>query len=408
MHKGTWNGPRLLDGKEVSRITPYLDDSEMLSNPFRLKENASKSFQGSIVLGMGFVLEPDEAQVLISKDRKNNGVLFPYLSGEDLNSRPNQSPSRWVINFFDWPEEKAREYKDCFSIVEEKVKPERTRRDELGKFELRKPLPEKWWIYADKRPALYRAIASLEKVMVISRVSKHAVVALSDAKPVFSDSTVVITLADNEMFALMQSTPHAEWAWKYCSTMEGRLRYTPSDIFETFPFPACLRDGSTFDTSALQSIGREYYEHRQALMLDMQLGLTKTYNLFHDLGIAPGATNLSTLESQLKKFGAKIGAEEAVTRIQTLRDLQVKMDTTVLAAYGWTDIILGHGSHAVDFLPENDRVRFTISPQARREVLKRLLELNHRYHAEEEAEEDVKLKKTAKRTKVGHSPELGL
>ena len=29
--------------------------------------------------------------------------LFPYLNGEDLNSRPDQSPSRWVINFFDWP-----------------------------------------------------------------------------------------------------------------------------------------------------------------------------------------------------------------------------------------------------------------------------------------------------------------
>ena len=166
--------------------------------------------------------------------------------------------------------------------------------------------------------------------------------------------------------------------------MKGDLRYAPSDCFETFPFPACLRERATADISALESIGREYYEHRQALMLDMQLGLTKTYNLFHDPGIVPGATDLSALELQLKKSGARIGAAETAARIQTLRDLHMKMDVAVLAAYGWTDIALGHGFHAVDFLPENDRVRFTISPQARREVLKRLLELNHRYHAEEE------------------------
>jgi len=34
----------------------------------------------------------------------------------------------------------------------------------------------------------------------------------------------------------------------------------------------------------------------------------------------------------------------------------------------------------VDYLPENDRVRFTIHPEARKEVLKRLLELNHAMH----------------------------
>jgi hypothetical protein len=49
-----------------------------------------------------------------------------------------------------------------------------------------------------------------------------------------------------------------------------------------------------------------------------------------------------------------------------------------------TTLTLGHGFHEVDFLPENDRVRFTISPAARREVLKRLLKLNHKYHAEED------------------------
>ena len=70
-----------------------------VGKPYRLKANEGKSFHGSIVLGMGFVMTPEEAQALIDKDPRNRDVLFPYLNGEDLNSRPDQSASRWVINF---------------------------------------------------------------------------------------------------------------------------------------------------------------------------------------------------------------------------------------------------------------------------------------------------------------------
>ena len=56
------------------------------------------------------------------------------------------------------------------------------------------------------------------------------------------------------------------------------------------------------------------------------------------------------------------------------------MDETVLNAYGCEDINLAHDFDEVDYLPENDRVRHTISPDARKEVLKRLLKLNHEIH----------------------------
>ena len=56
------------------------------------------------------------------------------------------------------------------------------------------------------------------------------------------------------------------------------------------------------------------------------------------------------------------------------------MDETVLKAYGWEDINLAHDLYEVDYLPENDRVRYTISPEARKEVLKCLLKLNHEIH----------------------------
>ena len=143
VRKGGWNGLYVLDEKPATGITRYLTPPKTVTgNPHRLKANEGKSFQGSIVLGMGFVLTPEEAQALIAKDARNKDVLFPYLNGEDLNTRPDQSPSRWVINFFDWPIEKAMEYPDCFHIVEEKVKPERLINN-------RTVYRDYWWQYAE-------------------------------------------------------------------------------------------------------------------------------------------------------------------------------------------------------------------------------------------------------------------
>jgi hypothetical protein len=54
------------------------------------------------------------------------------------------------------------------------------------------------------------------------------------------------------------------------------------------------------------------------------------------------------------------------------------MDRAVAAAYGWTDLDLGHGFHETE-----QGTRFTIRESARREVLSRLLKLNYERHAEE-------------------------
>jgi len=69
---------------------------------------------------------------------------------------------------------------------------------------------------------------------------------------------------------------------------------------------------------------------------------------------------------------------ETVADIRKLRQLQVEMDRAVAAAYGWTDLKLDHGFHET-----KQGIRFTISESARREVLSRLLKLNHERYAEE-------------------------
>jgi len=393
--KGKWKHQFFLDNKAVNQITPYLDDTESIGNPYTLLQNADKSFQGSIVLGKGFILEPHEAMRLIEKNPKNKDVLFPYLNGEDLNTNPDQSPSRSVINFFDWPEEKCKkEYLDCFEILEKEVKPQRAEIVARGK-----QIHEyDFWKFWDRRPKLYRTIGILERVLVVAQTTKEMSFCFQPNGYVYSMMTIVFSFNKFDAFGKLQSSLHESWARKYASTLETRLRYTPTDCFETFPFP----QNNNFDI-AIDKIGHQYYEYRRQLMLKMQLGLTKTYNQFHNKQLAfingqlPDKEPNKEIEKQygketlplwnhLRKTQSACSFADAVSGILELRRLHKEMDETVLKAYGWQDITLAHDFYEVEYLPENDRIRYTISPAARREILKRLLQLNHEIHAKEMAE----------------------
>lgn len=367
IRKGEWQGEYVLDETPVRAINSLLSEpGRVEGKPYRLAANAGKSFIGSYVLGMGFVLSPEEAQALIRKDRRNRDVLFPYLNGEDLNSRPDQSPSRWVINFFDWPLDRktapkgydgpvAADYPDCLSIVREKVKPERQRKKPDGSFALRKPLPERWWHYADKRPALIATISNLGRVLVAAQTSRVWEPAFQPTGIVYSHSVVVFALSKSSEFACMQASFHEFWRLRYGPSLRQDARYTPSDCFETFPFPISFYSPSPA-SKPLEAIGDEYHEFRRNLTQRHGAGLTKTYGKMNDRAIQ---------------------ADE----ISKLRGLHRELDEAVAAAYGWSDLDLDHGFHET---PQG--VRFTISEAARREVLDRLLELNHQRYAEEVAQ----------------------
>jgi hypothetical protein len=315
-----------------------LDDLPDIGDPYTLEANEGLSFIGVYVMGTGFVLSPEKAQELLESNEENQDVLFPYLGGSDLNQRPDQSPSRWVINFFDWELEQAERYPQALSILREEVYPQRmAQKDEYGR--------DYWWRHFRNRPELYQTITTLTRVLVLARVSRTVAFAFMPTDIVYSDATVVFALDQAGHFAVLQSTYHIEWAWHYSSTMKQDLRYSPTDVFENFPFPEYM--------IGLETVGEEYHETRRQIMLDRQEGLTDTYNRFHN-------------------------PHERAEDIAHLRDLHVQMDTAVAAAYGWDDLDLGHG-----FRETLQGERYTISDAARREVLTRLLKLNHQRHAEE-------------------------
>lgn len=316
----------------------------MSGNPERLAANVGLSFQGSIVLGLGFTIQPDRALELIAGDQRNAEVLFPYLNGQDLNSRPDCSASRWVINFHDWPEERAKTYPELHAQVLREVKPERER------VSFSKHARERWWQYERRRPELYDAIAGLQRVIVIAQSSTTQKPVIIPTGQVFDQKLVVFASDDSALLTLLSSNVHYWWTASRGSTLKRDLVYTPSDVFETFPRSEI--------TTEMRELGGRLDTFRREVMLARQAGLTATYNLVHDQGCA-------------------------AADIARLREIHREIDEAVVRAYGWDDLLisgLDHGFHETRQGP-----RYTIGAAVRQEVLDRLLELNQERYAAEVA-----------------------
>ena len=376
--KGLQTLPPFLDGKAVSRISAFLVEGETDDSPARLSRNPYFSL-GSKIYGQGFLFDDDDPECthtaerdrIIAAQPETESRIRPYIGGEEILTHPEHQYHRYVILLSDveteaeldqWPELKR--------IVQTKVKPER---DVLGDNPNNVPLKRKWWAFQAHRPELYRRLAGMNRVLVTSQVNPQFGFAMLPAEWTYSQKAVLFCIENYSGFGIIQSRIHELWARFLSSTSLELMSYTPSDCFETFPFPA----GWETD-AALEAAGREYYEARAALMVSHHEGLTKTYNRFHD------------------------PAEDA-PGIHRLRRLHAALDHAVLAAYGWSDLVApGPGGAAprtaCEFLPDYydepeqeggaplpKSIRHRWPDATRDEVLARLLKLNATRAAEERA-----------------------
>jgi hypothetical protein len=323
------------DGTVVRAISSLLEPEGRVSGrPVVLRENLGIVFQGTIALGAGFVISEGEAVAMARLNAANWEVTRPYINGEDLNSRPDGSHGRHVIDFRNWSLKEAAGFPDLLQVIEERVKPERLKQKDPSARQF-------WWRFLRPRHELYRKIEPLERVIAIALVSKTVMPMRIDARQVFANTLGIFASDSSADLAFLSSTPHQSWAITYGSTLETRVRYTPSDVFETIPRPQSTR--------RLREAGESLDLERREIMNRRELGLTALYNLVN----SPSATD-----------------DAEVSRI---RDIHVEIDEAVMAAYGWTDITLGHGFHTYRQVE-----RFTVNAAARIEILDRLLEENHR------------------------------
>ena len=361
--KGTPSAIPYLDGEKVESITAFMFDRGGHNDPLTLIVNSAKSFGGSKIYGQGFLFDDLDTRGLASplckmrgllaNNPRNSEVVFPYIGGREVNTHPKQKNHRYVINFDTRSLDECKQHwPELLNIVRTKVKPQR----EAQRREARRT---RWWQFGDRQPALYNTIFPLGRVLANSQVSKHLQFAFLPSDMVYAHSLNVYPLDTYAAFCAVQSQPHETWGRFFGSSLEDRLRYTPSDCFETFPFPE--------DWEArphLESTGSEYYEFRATLMVRNGEGMTKTYGRFHD----PYETDPDIAE---------------------LRTLHTAMDRAVLDTYGWTDIptdcefLLDYEIDEETWGRKKKPYRYRWPNEVRDEVLARLLELNAKRAAEE-------------------------
>ena len=390
VHNGPFEGVRRLDDAMTDRINAFLFHRGGHDDPARLEANAGKSFQGSIVLGMGFTFDDTdkkgvattlaEMRRLIEENPRNRDAIFPYIGDEEVNTSPTHAHHRYVTNFrdyplrrddlgepwaganddrrrewlrrgivpLDYPDPVAADWPKLLAIIEAKARGQRAGHSTAP-----------WWQFERLRPELFAATSGLDQVLVVPQTSNVQALVFLPAQMVFGHTLIVFPLVEYAAFALLQSRFHQTWSAFLGPTMKDDLRYTPSDCFETFPFPEnwdCHTD--------LEASGKAYYDFRAALMVRSGEGLTRTYSRFHD-------------------------RYENDSEIATLRELHGAMDRAVLDAYGWRDIptdcefLLDYEIDEEEWGGRKKPCRYRWPNDVRDEVLARLLELNAERAAEE-------------------------
>lgn len=344
---------RRLDGRPVSAISSQLRAAAERDDPLPLASNVELTFTGVRISGAGFILTPDEREDSIQEDVRCGEVIAPFLGGEEANTDPRQRPHRFVINFGRRSLEEAAAWPSLLVRVQQLVKPLRDAvRENVGKGGHGKKY---WWQFVDRCDPLYDAIANQRRCLVTANVSSHLVLSWQPTSMVFANTLCVFALGNDSAFAVLQARVHEAWARLLSSSLETRLRYAPSDCFETFPFP---KPDPRALVPALEDIGQRLYDARAKYMLDENVGLTITYNRLKD----PACTD---------------------ERILVLRALHEEMDRAVLATYAegdpngrWPEV------EVPPFCPltDGDKQKLSAFEDA---VIDRLFALNARRAAEE-------------------------
>lgn len=219
--KKKWCGSFSLDGKHVSGISSFLTP-DLNWQPQPLQESKGIAFYGAIPNGDGFFLSRAEAEAILHKHPDHKVVLYPFLTGKDLNSNPAQTATRYAINFWDWTESDASKYEAAYRIAFERVKPYRQ-----SLLKTKPKLAQRWWLYEANPKGLHDALGRsehfqrgagktpLEKVLVIARVSSTNAFTFVPTNQVFDCALIVIASDDFGLFAVLQSSIHLAYAWQH-------------------------------------------------------------------------------------------------------------------------------------------------------------------------------------------------
>jgi SAM-dependent methyltransferase len=320
--KLSWQEGDALDSpwKEVSleRIPSSLSASYDVTSAKALRANAESDacLQGQTHGHEGFLLSEDEARSMCVSSKKNADVIFPYLIGEELLTRPGGQPARWVIDFHPREQLDARQYELPFQRIkklvlvdrEEAAAQEQTRNATLERGPSEKKANRhhgaflrRWWLLSYARGNLITKLGTLTRYIACSRVTKRPIFEFISTSIRPGDALCIFPVEDDYSFGILQSNMHWAWFKARCSTLKGDWRYTSNSVFDSFPWP---QDPSAKHVAAVATAAVALRTLRHTLSARHKLSLRALYASAEEPGAHP------------------------------LKDAQAALDVAVRAAYG--------------------------------------------------------------------------
>lgn len=322
-------------------IAANLSVGPALTETKQLKSNRGLASLGATLVGQGFLLEPEELSDLLTHEPAARSVVRPYLSGRDV---AGGDRGRFVLDTFEWTEANLREQLPrVYDRLLNSVRPTRLENK-------RQSYRDKWWIHAEPRSEIRKALRGLDRFIATVRTAKHRTFIFVPSETLPEARIVAIALEDAFWLGVLSSRTHSVWAiaWGARQGVGNDLNYNVGECFDPFPFP---------DTSdeTLKARMRDAAEKLDALRKDVlarheDLTLTKLYNTLEALRAAEAAgTVLSDKERDVAERGC----------VSLIRQYHDEIDAAVAETYGWP-------AHLTD-----------------EEILERLVALNKERAAEE-------------------------
>jgi hypothetical protein len=245
--------------------------------------------------GAAFDITPEVAhELLADREARYADVVKPYLDGRDIARDPLQSPGRFTIDFAQMALEAAARYPRALEIVRIQAKEAREGSNSYS----RNP---RWWQFLWPRPAFRQALGDLPRFIAGTATAQRIFFCWCEPGWRPSNSTNMFALSSDYAMGVLSSKIHTEWARGRSSTLEDRIRYTPSSAYQTFPWPV----PTDHERDAIAAACTALFDLRRAVCERDRMGLTRLYNLIDEGGYADVAH-----------------ADAALTR-------------AVAAAYGW-------------------------------------------------------------------------
>ena len=313
--------------KITGRITSRLSIGVDIESFKPLLSNAGLIFQGYKPHGKGFIVKDSSVVALATIERGGAQYVAPYINGSDIVQRNRNVRG---LNFFPLSEDELRNaYPEAYQHLLDTVKPERDHKK-------RDSYRQNWWIFAEPRQGMRKALAELKAYIATTETAKHRIFVFRDTKVAPDQKIRVITVNNSALLSILSSRVHVHYCLNTGGTLEDRPVYVNALCFDPYPFPALLTDPAPDAAGRallerLRDLGARLEALREdRLAADRALTLTGLYNRLERRreAVAKVAEPLSEDERE----------DHARHHVPYLSEIHDDIDRAVLGAYGWGDL----------------------------------------------------------------------